>query len=108
MRNMSEGRFIANTVLIEFPDGPVFFRVPRGATLAEISENLDIISRWHRGKPISIDVSFKASDPDGYRRARRLPLISSPVSRPGGSRTVSRVCRAKLASVGGLDRSSTQ
>ncbi len=108
MRNISKERFIANTVLIEFPDGPVFFRVPRGATLAEISENLDSIGRWHRGQPISVDVNFKASEQDGYSRARHVSLISSPVSRPNACRTVSRVSRAKLAFASGLDRSSSR
>jgi hypothetical protein len=109
MRNISMARFIANTVLIKFSDGPVFFRVPRGATLADISENLDSIGKWHKGPPISVDVSFKASEQeDGYSRARRVPLISSPVSRPEGRRTVSRASRTKLASGDGLDRSSAQ
>jgi hypothetical protein len=108
MSNISKARFIANTVLIKFPDGPVFFRVPHGATLADISENLDSIGKWHQGPPISVDVSFKASEQDGYSRARRVPSISSPVSRPEGRRTVSRASRTKLASGDGLDRSSAQ
>jgi hypothetical protein len=108
MSNMSKERFIANTVLIQFSGGSVFFSVPHGATLADISENLDSIGMWHKGPPISIDVSFKASDQDGYSRARHVPLISCPVSQPEGRRTVSRACRAKLASVDSLDRSNTQ
>jgi hypothetical protein len=108
MSNMSEERFIANTVLIQFSDGSVFFRVPQGATLTDISENLDSIGKWHKGPPISVDVSFKASEQDNYSRARHVPPISSPVSRPEGRRTVSRVCLANLASVDSLDRSNTQ
>jgi hypothetical protein len=60
MRNISNQRFIATNVLIRFKDGSESFCVPRGVTLADISENLDRIGRWHEGRPISIDVRFKA------------------------------------------------
>jgi hypothetical protein len=80
MRNISKEHFIATNVLIEFEDGPVSVRIPHGATLADISENLDQIGKWHRGHPLSIDVCFKAPEDDGRSRASAHPLISSSIS----------------------------
>ncbi len=88
MRKRSNEGFIPTNVLIEFEDGPVSFRVSREATLADISENLDKIARWHRGEPISINVRFKAPNHDDSGRDRTHPLISSPISQlePTGQR----------------------
>jgi hypothetical protein len=80
MRKRSNEGFIPTNVLIEFEDGPVSFRVSREATLADISENLDKIARWHRGEPISINVRFKAPNHDDSGRDRGHSLISSPIS----------------------------
>jgi hypothetical protein len=71
MRNISQERFIPTNVLIEFED--VSFRVPRGATFADISENLDRIGMWHQGQPISIDMRFKALEEKA--RPRRADLL---------------------------------
>ncbi len=59
MRNISEERFVATNVRMAFEDGSVSFCIPEGATLADISENLDNVGRWH-DKLVSIDVRFKA------------------------------------------------
>ena len=72
MRKISRWSFIATKVLIEFEDGPVFFPIPRGATLAQVSENLDKIGKRHRGEPLAIEVLFKAHK----ERAK------SPLTRP--------------------------
>lgn len=60
MRKISRWSFIATKVRIEFEDGPVFFVIPRGATLAQVSENLDNIGKCHGGPPLAIEVLFKA------------------------------------------------
>jgi hypothetical protein len=70
MRNISKQRLIATNVLIRFEDGSESFPVRRGATLADISENLDRIGGWHEGQPISIEVRFKAPEDNGRRSAR--------------------------------------
>lgn len=70
MRTISNERFIPATVLIEFEDGPVSLRVPRGATLADISDIMDRIGKWNRGRPVSIDIRFKPADEGSYRPAR--------------------------------------
>ena len=49
--NLDES-FVATKVLIEFVDGPMSFRVPRGATLGDVSEKLQNICKWHRGGAI--------------------------------------------------------
>ncbi len=59
MRSTSKERFIASSVLISFEDGSVSFRIPHGATLADVSESLDRIGKDHRGQPLSIDVRFR-------------------------------------------------
>ncbi len=72
MRNISKERFVATNVRMAFEDGSVSFCIPEGATLADISENLDKVGRWH-DKLVSIDVRFKAPDGvivfDGVRGA---------------------------------------
>jgi hypothetical protein len=65
MRTFSNQSFIATNVMIRFQDGSVSICVPHGATLADISENLENIGRWHKGRPISIDVRFKSPDESG-------------------------------------------
>jgi hypothetical protein len=62
MRNISSERFIATNVMIRFEDGLESFRVQRGSTLGDISENLDQIGKRHKGRPLSIDITFKASE----------------------------------------------
>jgi hypothetical protein len=59
MRNTSMERVIATSVLVAFEDGSVSFRIPPGATLADISENLDKIGNEHKGQLLSVDVRFK-------------------------------------------------
>jgi hypothetical protein len=84
MRNTSKERLIATSVLIAFEDGPAFFRIPRGATLAEVSENLDKIGKKHKGQPLSIEVRFRApTKGSGRGRAAAHPLKSSSMSRRG-------------------------
>ena len=80
MRNISKERFVATNVLLAFEDGSVCFCIPQGATLADISENLDKIGKWHTGKLVSIDVRFKAPDEIGSSRFRDHALMSSSVS----------------------------
>ena len=82
MRNTSKERFIATSVLIAFEDGSVSFRIPRGATLADVSENLDKIGKEHKGQPLSIDVRFRTPKDSSRGRAAH-PLISSSMSRRG-------------------------
>ena len=60
MRNISSDRFIATNVMIRFEDGSESFYVPPGSTVADISENLDKISKRRGGRPLSIDIRFKA------------------------------------------------
>jgi hypothetical protein len=60
MRNISNDRFIATNVMIRFEDGSESFHVPPGSAVAYISENLDRISKRHEGRPLSIDIRFKA------------------------------------------------
>jgi len=45
MRNISKERFVATNVRMAFEDGSVSFCIPEGATLADISENLDKVGR---------------------------------------------------------------
>ncbi|MGO9172066.1 MAG: hypothetical protein ACLP7P_08890 [Rhodomicrobium sp.] len=80
MHHISKERLVATDVLIEFEDGPVSFAIPRGATLADISENLNELGKWHKGQPLSIDVRFRAPQESGSSRVPAHPLISSPVS----------------------------
>jgi len=82
MHHISKERLVATDVLIEFEDGPVSFAIPRGETLADISENLDELGKWHKGRPLSIDVRFRAPQESGSSRVAAHPLISSPVSWP--------------------------
>jgi hypothetical protein len=80
MSNISKERFIATNVLIAFEDGEVSFDTPRGATLADISEALDRIAKWHGGRPLSINVRLKAAKGSRCGCDRAYPLIPSPVS----------------------------
>ena len=73
MRINSQERFIPTNVLIAFEDGSVAFRVPRGATVADITENLDRIGIWHQGPPISIYVRFKSSEDKSY--GEKSPIL---------------------------------
>ena len=83
MRNTSRDRFIATSVIVAFEDGSMYFRIPRGATLADVSENLDTIGKEHKGQPLSIEVRFRT--PKGSSRGRAAhPLVSSSMSRRGG------------------------
>jgi hypothetical protein len=83
MRNISRERFIATDVLMKFEDGSVCFCIPQGATLADISEDLDKIGKWHTGKLLSIAVRFKAPGENGFVRSPDHPLISLSVSQLG-------------------------
>ena len=79
MRNISNERFVASKVLIEFEDGQMSFRIPRGATLADVSEKLAKIVRWQIGQPLFIDVRFTAANGKGYASAYPSSLISQAV-----------------------------
>ena len=65
MRNISKERFTATNVLMKFEDGSVSFCMPQGATLTDISENLDKVGKWH-GKLLSVDVHFKAQNDSDF------------------------------------------
>jgi hypothetical protein len=90
MRTISTEKFIATTALIEFEDGPVSFRVPSGGTLADISEKMERIGKWHKGQPISIDVRFSVADEDGYSRGVQVSSVTSSVFEAAARRKVSR------------------
>ncbi len=83
MQHSSNQRLIATDVLIEFEDGAVSFGIPSGATLGDISESLDEIGRWHRGRPLAIGVRFGVRQESGSIRVPAHAPISSPVSQPG-------------------------
>ena len=83
MRNTSKERLIATSVLIAFEDGAVSFRIPRGATLADVSEDLDKIGKEHNGQPLSIDVRFRT--PKDHGRAPAYPPKSSSMPYRGAS-----------------------
>jgi len=73
MRNISKERFVATDVLVKFEDGSASFCIPEGATLTDISENLDKVGTWH-SKLLSIDVRFKAPNDSGFGRgAKQMP-----------------------------------
>jgi hypothetical protein len=75
MGKISRWSFMATEVGVEFEDGPVFFPIPRGATLAQVSENLDKIGKCHEGQPLAIEVLFKAHK---VRAKSPLPPPNSP------------------------------
>ena len=77
MRSTSKERLIATSVLIAFEDGSVSFRIPRGATLADVSENLDKIGKEHKGQPLSIEVRFRTPKDPGRGLAGAHPTKSS-------------------------------
>jgi hypothetical protein len=79
MRNISKESFVATNVMMAFEDGSLSFCIPQGATLADIAENLDKVSKWH-SKLLSVDVRFNAPDKSGFGRSPEHPLISSPGS----------------------------
>ena len=70
MRTISKERLIVINVLIAFEDGTASFRTPGGATLAGISENLDEIAKWHRGRPLYIDVRLAGANDRSRGRDR--------------------------------------
>ncbi|MGO9545715.1 MAG: hypothetical protein ACLPPF_13095 [Rhodomicrobium sp.] len=74
MRTISNERFVATKVQIEFEDGPMSFRIPRGATLGDVSEKLHNICKWHKGGALAIDVRFGAANQGS--RACGLPSYS--------------------------------
>ena len=88
MRNLSSDRFIPTDVLIRFEDGAELVTVPRGATLAYISETLSRLSLSHCGKALSVDVHFQVPDQSGHRHApsfsrhRSVATSPRPVSAP--------------------------
>ena len=88
MRTVSEERFIATKVLIEFQDGPLSLVIPRGATLGDVSEKLHNICKWHRGGALSIDVRFGAES--GSVRTYAPFPISSSYSKQSASSTIAR------------------
>ena len=80
MRNTSKERFIATSVLIAFEDGFVSLRIARGATLADLSENLDKVGKEHKGQLLSVEVRFRTpKDPGrGLSDAHLLKSSSKP------------------------------
>ncbi len=80
MRNFLKESFVAANVPMKFEYGSVSFCIPEGATLAEISENMDKVGKWHGGKIVSIDVRFKAPDESRFGCDPDRPLISPSVS----------------------------
>ena len=73
MRNISKERLVSTNVLMKFADGSVSFRIPEGATLNDISENVDKVGKWH-GKLLSVDVCFKAPNDRGFGDgAKQMP-----------------------------------
>ncbi len=99
MREISKLPFIATNVVIEFEDGPVFFAISSGATLAQVSENLDMISKYHGGQPLAIDVVlFKA-----HKERAKLPLPPPdgadliPRQRGSSEGRLTQAVRARLA-----------
>jgi len=88
-------RLVATKVLVKFEDGPVSFRIPRGATLADVSEKFSQIGRWHKGPARSIDVRFGTAF-DRPRISAQV-LISSLISQLAAAgyephRPTSRIC----------------
>jgi hypothetical protein len=79
MRNTLKERLIATSVLIAFEDGSVSLRIAPGATLADVSENLDTIGKEHKGQPLSIEVRFTTPKDPGHGRAAAHPLKSSSI-----------------------------
>jgi hypothetical protein len=74
MRDVSNERLFATKVLINFADGLVTLCIPRGATLADVSEKVGKIGRWHKGRALSVEVRFGA----GFeRQGRRAPILMS-------------------------------
>ena len=88
MRTISEQRFIATKVLIQFEDGPLSLCIPRGATLGDLSEKLHDICKWHRGGALAIDVRFGAANGNGS--AATYPPVSSSNSQLSASLAMSR------------------
>jgi hypothetical protein len=78
MRNTSKERFIATSTLIAFKDGSVSLRIARGATFADVSENLDKIGKEHKGQPLSIKVRFRTPKDPGQAAAHPLKSSSMP------------------------------
>ncbi len=77
MRNTSKERFIATSVLIAFDDGSVSLRIAPGATLADLSENLDKIGKEHKGQLLSVEVRFRTPKDPGSSFADAHPRKSS-------------------------------
>ena len=77
MRNTSKERFIATSVLIAFDDGSVSLRIAPGATLADLSENLDKIGKEHKGQLLSVEVRFRTPKDPGSSLADAYPRKSS-------------------------------
>jgi len=74
MSTISNERLIATKVLVMFEDSPVSFRVPSGATLADVSEKVEKIGRWYKGQALSIDARFGTAR--DYAGLPLSPLIS--------------------------------
>lgn len=90
MRNISAKAFVAANLLIEFEDGSVSLRIPHGATLADVSENLDKLGKWHTGRPIFVSVCFNAANAGDHRRSPVRCLLSSSISEQGRARNDAR------------------
>jgi hypothetical protein len=61
MRNGSIDIRTATKMLVEFADEAIFLRIPPGATLADISERVAQLGKWHRGSPLSVSVRFNST-----------------------------------------------
>jgi hypothetical protein len=64
---------IATKLVIAFKSGPVFLRIPRDMTFADVSERVESFVKWHDAPPLSVDVRFGASDSDGHAHALAQP-----------------------------------
>ena len=82
MRNFLKESFVAANVLMKFEYGSVSFCIPEGATLADISENMDKVGKWHGGKIVSIDVRFKAPDKSGFGCDPDRPFVLGVTTGP--------------------------
>jgi hypothetical protein len=60
---------IATKLVIAFKSGPVFLRIPRDMTFAEVSERVESFAKWHEAPPLSVDIRFDASNSNGHARA---------------------------------------
>ena len=64
---------IATKLVIAFKSGPVFLRIPRDMTFADVSERVESFAKWHEAPPLSVDVRFDVSNSNGHAHALAQP-----------------------------------